>query len=133
MRSFSRDAQSAESKAWDFQNVGQFLAARADLLEQAELAAWKMIHGYDPSLAVPEVVYNRKFAVRDLEDSISGLLKLATVSDGACYRKAIRRAALELLDAVSGVPESEKQQIQQEIDGEAVSAAPSEENRGDKK
>ena len=49
VRSFSRDAQSAESKAWDFQNVGQFLAARADLLEQSELAAWKLMHGYDPA------------------------------------------------------------------------------------
>jgi len=120
VQSPSREAQTAESKAWDFQNVGQFLAARADLLEQAELAAWRMIAGYDPSLPVPEVVYNRKFAVRDLENSVSGLLKLATVSDGSCYRKAVRRAALELLDAVSGIPESEKQAIQREIDGAAA-------------
>ena len=131
VRSFSRDAQSAESKAWDFQNVGQFLAARADLLEQSELAAWKLMHGYDPALAVPEVVYNRKFAVRDLEGSISGLLKLAKVSDGVRYRRAVRRAALELLDAVSGVPESEKQSIQEEIDGEPAPGAPTDENGGE--
>ena len=117
VQSASREAQTAESKAWDFQNVGQFLAARADLLEQAELAAWRMLRGYDPRLPMPEVVYNRRFAVRDLEESVSGLLKLATVSDGPCDRKAVRRDALELLDAVSGMPESDKQAIQQEIDG----------------
>ena len=122
----SREAQTAESKAWDFQNVGQFLAARADLLEQAELAAWRMLCGYDPRLPMPEVVYNRRFAVRDLEESVSGLLKLATVSDGPCYRKAVRRAALELLDAVSGIPESEKQAIQREIDGGGAPAAATE-------
>ena len=121
----SREAQTAESKEWDFQNVGQFLAARADLLEQAELAAWRMLHAYDPAVTVPEVVYNRKFAVRDLERSISGLLKLSAVSSGKCFQKAVRRAALELLDAVSGIPEGEKQQIQREIDaGEAPGATP---------
>lgn len=112
----SREAQTAESKAWDFQNVGQFLAARADLLEQAELAAWRLLHAYDPAVPVPEVVYNRKFAVRDLESSISGLLKLTGLSSGSCFRKALQRAALEMLDAVSGIPEGEKQQIQREID-----------------
>lgn len=121
----SREAQTAESKAWDFQNVGQFLAARADLLEQAELAAWRLLHAYDPAVTVPEVVYNRKFAVRDLEKSISGLLKLSTVSSGRCFDKALRRAALELLDAVSGIPEGEKQLIQREIDaGEDSGEAP---------
>ena len=123
VQSSSREAQTAESKAWDFQNVGQFLAARADLLEQAELAAWRMLRAYDPAVTVPEVVYNRKFAVRDLERSISGLLKLSTVSSGKCFRKAVRRAALELLDAVSGIPEGEKQQIQREIDAGGDSGA----------
>ena len=117
VQSGSREAQTAESKAWDFQNVGQFLAARADLLEQAELAAWRLLHAYDPAAAVPEVVYNRKFAVRDLGEAIAGILKLATLSAGARYQRAVRRAALEMLDAVSGIPESEKQGIQREIDG----------------
>ena len=115
VQSASREGQTAESKEWDFQNVGQFLAARADLLEQAEAAAWKMLHRYDPAIPVPEVVYNRKFAIRDLERSIAGVLDLATLSDGAAYQKAVKRTALELLDAVSGIPESEKREIQDEI------------------
>ena len=36
MQSKSREAQSAESKAWDSHNVQQFLSARATMLEQAE-------------------------------------------------------------------------------------------------
>ena len=121
----TREAQTAESKEWDFQNVGQFLAARADLLEQAELAAWRLLHAYDPAVPIPDVVYNRKFAVRDLESSISGLLKLTGLSSGKCFKKALQRAALEMLDAVSGIPEGEKQQIQREIDaGEDSGAAP---------
>ena len=122
VQSASREAQTAESKEWDFQNVGQFLAARADLLEQSEQAAWRMIHAYDPAAPVPEVVYNRKFAVRDLEGSISGLLKLTELSSGRYFRRAVRRAALELLDAVSGIPEEEKQQIQLEIDADGGAA-----------
>ena len=115
VQSASRESQTAEAKAWDFQNVGQFLATRADLLEQAESAAWHMLHRYDPAIPVPEVVYNRKFAVRDLGDAIAGVLDLAKLSDGAAYQRAVKRTALELLDAVSGIPESEKQEIHQEI------------------
>ena len=127
VQSASREAQTAESKAWDFQNVGQFLAARSDLLEQAETAAWQLLHGYDPAIPVPEVVYNRKFAIRDLGDSIAGLLDLATLSDGAAYQRAVRRTALELLDAVSGIPESEKQEIQNEISSQDTQTIPEDE------
>ena len=129
VQSASREAQTAESKAWDFQNVGQFLAARADLLEQAETAAWHMLHCYDPAIPVPEVVYNRKFAIRDLGDSIAGVLDLAKLSDGSAYQKAVKRTALELLDAVSGIPESEKQEIQNEITNSGVTGNITEENR----
>ena len=127
VQSASREAQTAESKAWDFQNVGQFLAARADLLEQAETAAWHMLQCYDPAIPVPEVVYNRKFAVRDLGNSIAGLLDLAKLSDGAAYQKAVKRTALELLDAVSGIPESEKQEIQNEIGSQYPNPIPEDE------
>ena len=129
VQSASRESQTAESKAWDFQNVGQFLATRADLLEQAESAAWHMLHRYDPAIPVPEVVYNRKFAVRDLGDAIAGVLDLAKLSDGAAYQKAVKRTALELLDAVSGIPESEKQEIQNEITVSGASGNITEDHR----
>ena len=111
----SRNNQSAESKEWDFQNASQFLAARADLLEQSELEAWKIMHLYDRDLPVPEVIYNRKFAVRDLNAAISGLLQLASLEMGSSFRRAVGYAATELLDAVEPIDIKHKQEIFEEI------------------
>ena len=97
----SREAQTAESKEWDFQNVCQFLSARADILEQAEISAWKMMKNFDRAVKVPEVVYNRKFAVRDLTGAISGLLQLSTLRANENFSKAVERTAEELLEAIS--------------------------------
>ena len=97
----SREAQTAESKEWDFQNVCQFLTARSDILEQAETGAWKLINAFDSSIPVPEVVYNRKFAVRDLPGAISGLLQLASLSDNGAFDEALHQTASELLCALS--------------------------------
>ena len=123
IQSRSREAQTAESKAWDFQNVTQFLTNRADLLEQAELKAWKIMKLWDPHVAVPEVTYNRKFAVRDLEKNISGLLKLSDIPDaGIEFRKAALGVAVELLDAIGSIPDDRKAALLDEI--EALQPAP---------
>ena len=111
-----REKQSAESKAWDFQNVNQFLAARADLLEQAELEAWKLMRKYDLNLNIPEVHYNRKFAVNDLASGIAGLLQLSNISAGNAYQRAIGRTAVEMLDHISAINSEDKTAIITEID-----------------
>ncbi len=120
IQSRSRDNLSAESKAWDFQNASQFLAARADLLEQSELEAWKIMHLYDLDVNIPEVIYNRKFAVRDLESSIAGLLQLSTLDLGKSFHKAIGYAAAELLDSVEPLGANKKQEIFNEINNEEL-------------
>ncbi|MDD4818166.1 MAG: hypothetical protein PHI85_09375 [Victivallaceae bacterium] len=97
-------AQTAESKAWDYQNVRQFLACRVELLEQLETACWKMMRLYDPSLQVPEIAYNRDFAVVDLRGSIDGLLALGQLSDIPAYRGLVTRAAVGLLDKYQKIP-----------------------------
>ena len=97
----SREAQTAESKEWDFQNVCQFLSARADILEQAETSAWRMMQKFDSSVTVPDVIYNRKFAVRDLTGAISGLLQLSTLSADKEFENAVEQTASELLAAIS--------------------------------
>ena len=112
----SREAQTAESKEWDFQNVCQFLMARADILEQAEICAWRLINAYDPAIPVPEVIYNRKFAVRDLADSIGGLLQLKDLGSGPEFSKAIRRSALDLLGTVGSVGLRDRSRILEEIE-----------------
>ena len=116
VQSPGREAQTAESKAWDFQNVCQFLAARAELLEQAENAAWQLMKKFDPGISVPRVTYNRKFAVRDLAGSIGGLLQLKDLGTGPEFSKALSRSALDLLDAVGNVGSSERSRILEEIE-----------------
>ena len=115
IQSRSRDNNSAESKAWDFQNASQFLAARADLLEQSELEAWKIMHRYDRDIQVPQICYNRKFAIRDLESAIAGLLQLSTLDVGSSFRRAIGYAATELLNDVEPISTQHKQEIFNEI------------------
>ena len=112
-----RDA-SAESKAWDFHNISQFLSERAGLLEECEQRAWRLMNRFDPGVTVPEVVYNRKFAVRELAESIAGLLRLSQISDGREFRRAVGRAALELLDAIHPVTDEDKRKINAEINNE---------------
>ncbi len=117
IQSRSKEAQTAESKAWDFQNVTQFLANRADLLEQAELRAWEIMRMWDPSVSIPRVTYNRKFAVKDLQGGISGLLQLSSVPGGGIeYQKALMGIALELLDAIGSIPDARKQAALKEIE-----------------
>ena len=116
VQSPGREEQTAESKAWDFQNVCQFLAARADLLEQAESAAWQLMQKFDPGIHIPQISYNRKFAVRDLAGSIGGLLQLKELDSGPEFRKALSRSALDLLDAVGNVGSSERTRILDEIE-----------------
>ena len=112
--------QSAESKAWDFQNVSQFLAGRADLLEQTELEAWKLMRRYDLELPMPEVRYNRKFAVSDLAAGIAGLLQLSEIPAGGAYRRAVGRTAVELLSHIGPVTNEEKTSIIKEMEKESA-------------
>ena len=114
--SYSRDAQSAESKAWDFRNSSQFLAARADLLEQTEIRAWELLHLFDSAIPVPKVVYNREFAVRELDKSIASLLQLSGLPAGNSFKQSVNKAAVELLAALSPMPEQEKYALLEEAE-----------------
>ena len=116
VQSNNHEHQTAESKAWDFQNVCQFLISRADLLEQAELAAWHLMQKFDPGVCIPQISYNRKFAVRDLADSIGGLLQLKDLGSGPEFSKAIRRSALDLLGTVGSVGLRDRSRILEEIE-----------------
>lgn len=111
----TREGQSSESKAWDFQNVAQFLAARADLLEQAELDAWKIMRRYDLDLSIPHVRYNRRFAVNDLAAGIAGLLQLSEIPAGDAYRRAISKSAVEMLSSIGSVTPAEKDDMINDI------------------
>jgi hypothetical protein len=109
------ESRSAESKEWDFHLTTRFLSARAELLENAEKSAWEFIHGFDNSISVPEVSYNRQFAVRDLSSSISTLLQISSLPHGNEFDRSVKRAALEILNAIQPIPAAERQRIFDEI------------------
>ena len=112
----TREMQSAASKAWDHQLIRQFLVNRVDILEQAETAAWQLMHRYDPAVPVPEISYNRDFSVLDLKESIEGLLHLREIGSGSEYRKEIARAALSMLGRYKKIPPERFQTILAEIE-----------------
>ena len=120
MTGSSREAQTAESKAWDFQNSSQFLSSRADLLEQSEQKAWEFLHAFDPAIPVPSVVYNREFAVRELEKSIASLLQLAELPAGENFKRSVNRAGVELLAGIVPMQEQEKLALLEECGGKAL-------------
>ena len=65
-----------------------------------ELAAWQLFNRFDPAIAVPQITYNRKFAVRDLAGAISGLVQLASLSGAQGYQAKVEDLAQELLDSL---------------------------------
>lgn len=111
-----REAQTAESKAWDYHQVKQFLSCRADMLEQAELKCWQLMHRFDGSIPVPSISYNREFAVADLKTSIESLAELKRFSGGSAYRREVARTALFLLEKVRKIDPERRRAILDEIE-----------------
>ena len=112
----TREMQSAESKAWDHRQICQFLLNRVDLLEQTELAVWELMSKYDPAITVPQISYNRDFAIIDLKESIASLLELSNISAGNEFQKEIARSAVALLNSCSKIDRSRQQSILEEIE-----------------
>ncbi|MBQ9788077.1 MAG: hypothetical protein IJW31_00555 [Lentisphaeria bacterium] len=108
--------QSAESKSWDYHSVRQFLASRVDMLEQAEIEAWKIMKLYDDNIPIPEVIYNRDFSVIQLESSINALLNLDSLSNSAKYHHEIEKTALFLLEKLKKIPQATKDEILTEME-----------------
>ena len=111
----TREIQSAESKAWDHQQICQFLCSRVDLLEQTELAIWQLMNLYDPSITIPQIAYNRDFAVTDLKESIAGLLELKSFDLGKNFRQEVARTAVTLLDRCRKITAERQEAIYREI------------------
>ncbi len=111
----SQTDQTAESKAWDHLNVTQFLASRADLMEQTEMQAWKLMRAWDDSVKMPEISYNREFSVIDLKDAIEALLNINSLKAGMEFRRETARAAVKLLGKIKKIDDSVKQKIESDI------------------
>jgi hypothetical protein len=112
----SPSSQTAESKAWDHQNVKQFLVSRVDIFEQAETKCWELMNLWDKSIKVPKVIYNREFAVVNLKESIDALLNLNNLPVGSEYRREISRAAVSMLEKIKKITPESRKTILAEID-----------------
>jgi len=112
----SKTAQSAESKAWDNQNVQQFLATRADILEQVENRAWEIMNTWDNTVVIPKVTYNRDFSITDLKDMIDALLGLDSIQAGEEFTHEVARAGVALLNKINRIPLDTLTTILAEID-----------------
>ncbi len=116
VQSESKEAQTAESKAWDHQNVSQFLASRADMLEQSEMLVWQIMNRWDSTIKVPDVSYNREYAIIDLKDAVAAILEFDTINAGDEFKREVARAAVDLLGRVKRVDAETRKKIEAEIE-----------------
>ena len=76
----TRQVASAESKAWDYLDVSQVMRERAELLEDAEIKAVKIMTLWDPTIKAWTPSYNRAFDVGSFKDEIEAITKALAVS-----------------------------------------------------
>jgi hypothetical protein len=73
-------------------------------------------------LSVPNVSYNRNFAVLDLKESIAALLELSSFNgENAVYQKEVGKTALNLLNRLRQLPAGIQEEILKAIDAGTVS------------
>ena len=70
---------------------------------------------YDSTVKIPQIAYNRDFAVTDLKDSIAGLLELNNFDLGKNFRQEVARTAVTLLDRCRKIPSERQEAIYREI------------------
>lgn len=103
---------SAEAKAWDFQHIEQFMATRADVLEQSEGKAWELIHRWNDAIPVPTISYNRNFAAIDLSQSVATLLSLSTFNQtNDDYQREVNATAVTLLNRLRQLSQDKQEAI----------------------
>lgn len=108
----TKAVESAEAKAWDFQNIEHFMATRADILEQCEGMAWKLMNMWSPIINVPTISYNRNFAILDLKESVATLLELSAFNpENDPYQREVGKTALAMLNRLRQLPADKAEEI----------------------
>ncbi len=113
----TRLVESAEAKAWDYQNMEHYMATRADVLEQCEIRAWQLLNKWMPTIPVPKVSYNRNFAILDLKESVAALLELSGFNQqNDDYQREIGKTALMMLNRLRQLPQAVQERIIEAIE-----------------
>lgn len=94
----TREAISAESKAWDFLDIEAVMRERANVLEDAEKKAVAISKAWDNDFPGWLPTYNRTFAVRDFKAEVEALVMAGNVSMPPEMQKFVLE---KLFDAIS--------------------------------
>lgn len=109
--------ESADAKQWDFQNIEQLMRTRADLMEQSEMEAWRLLNLWQGTIPVPEIQYNRTFAMLDLKESVATLIELSSFNaESETYQREIGKTAVNLLNRLRQVPQDKQDDIASELE-----------------
>ena len=110
----SKQVASAESKAWDFQDVAQVMKARAKVLENAEIRVAKIVNEFDSSM--PEWVpgYNRTFDIGDFNQEIQALIMTLNAPMPVEMTRIANEKLLDRMDRIGAgiTPEQREEAIE---------------------
>ena len=108
----TKAVESAEAKAWDYQNIEHYMQTRADILEQCEVRAWQLMNLWQKAVVVPTVSYNRNFAILDLKESVATLLELSSFNqENDPYQREVGKTALAMLNRLRQLPAEKTEEI----------------------
>jgi hypothetical protein len=124
----ARMIESAEAKAWDHLDAEAVLQERAIILEEAERKAIEISLKLDNTFKKYTPEYGKSFDVSDLKDNIKTLLELKNFELPKTGKKALQKAAMQIMDQVAGLDDKEKKEWAREIETEAEIIPPETKN-----
>jgi hypothetical protein len=125
MQSDTKQVSSAESKAWDHQDIEAALAENASVLEEAEAKAVAIAKKLDNTFPEYVPVYPRQFDLPNIEADMAIVTQIEA-STGDLPEAAVRqliRTKVEILDRIIKMPPEVKAAALKEIDDMDLSGA----------
>ncbi len=114
-RTDTRAAETAESKAWDFQEINGFLAQFARTADWAEQEKIRLAAKWLGKTIDPKVTYPKDYAIEDIEKTTAAILDLKSIGfSSETGRKAVVKKVFKAL-----LPEADQAlmtEIEREID-----------------
>lgn len=111
----TKQAESAEAKAWDRLDPQAVLAARSSTLEEAEKRAIAVSKQLDSGFKEYEPKYPRAFDIGDVKADFEALLSLDTMESTETMKREKMRAAAHLLGKIRTIDPKTAKQIEGEI------------------
>ncbi len=115
-RTETGNVESAEAKAWDNEEMSQFLSSFADIAERIEESIYALIGKWTNKECNVKVQYERVYSIDDIQAFMTGILdlKVAGVSSETARKELVKSAIKMMLDG--RVPPEVMEQIIKEVD-----------------